>query len=47
MFWGGGIQKQKIKIVKIHSSFKNLLTKEWPKHRQSHLSSLISSKGCV
>ena len=36
-FWGQGVQKQKIKVMMIYISFKNLLTKEWPEHRQSQL----------
>ena len=33
-FWGWKVQIQKIKITSIYISFENLLTKEWPGHRQ-------------
>ena len=35
--WGWEVQRQRIKIIMNYVSFKGLLTKEWPEHRQIHL----------
>ena len=46
-FWGWKVRKQKTEAKMIYISFKYLLTKEWPEHRQNHLllCNRISNRG--